>query len=179
MNNFCFLNLKIPLFKEGITVNDLPKTHIAIIDREKIINENIFQFFKSLNLKISLVETFYKTPGATGSIHTDVDGGDYTKLNWVFGGRESQMCWYKPKARVKKRISVTSANTRYLSFNALEVDEIERTPITGPVLVQVGIPHHIINVKESRYCVSFVFLNQNNQRLTMKESVNVFKDYIL
>jgi hypothetical protein len=97
MNNFYFLNLNIPLFKEGITVSDLPTKGIAVIDKEKIINEKIFSFFTSLNLKILFVETFYKTSNIPESIHTDVSGGDFTKLNWVIGGGESQMTWYSPK----------------------------------------------------------------------------------
>ena len=177
MNNFQFLNLNIPLFREGITVNDLPKNHIAVIDKDKLINEKIFHFFESLNLKISFVETFYKTPEASGSIHTDSVGGDYVKLNWIFGAGDSEMCWYRPKAGLEKKPLFTDTNTRYLSYSQDEVEEITRIKLKNPTLVQVGIPHNIVNVTEDRYCVSIIF--ENGKRPSMQESIEIFKDYII
>lgn len=179
MNNFYFLNLNIPLFKEGITVSDLPTKPVAVIDKEKIINEKIFDFFTSLNLKILFVETFYKTPNMPESIHTDVTGGDFTKLNWVIGGGESQMIWYRNKYNLNKKVFNTSAGTTSTRFTKLEVEEIERTPIIYPALVQVGIPHNVINVTENRYCISFIFLNQGGTRPTMQDSVKIFKNYVI
>ena len=179
MNNFYFLNLNIPLFKEGITVSDLPTKGIAVIDKEKIINEKIFDLFTSLNLKILFVETFYKTSNIPESIHTDVTGGDFTKLNWVIGGGKSQMIWYRPKSNLNKKVFVNSAGSIAIRFAESEVEEIERTPIIYPALVQVGIPHNVINVTENRYCISFVFHNQDNRRPTMQDSVKIFKNYVI
>jgi len=179
MNNFYFLNLDIPLFKEGITINDLPKTYLTVLDKEKIINEKIFDFFNSLNLKIKFVESFFKTPTAPQNIHIDAVGGDYTKLNWVFGGGESQMTWYKPKTNLTKEVSISPTGTRFLRFAESEVEETDRTSIMYPTLIQVGVPHDVINVTENRHCISFLFQNQDNKALTMQESVEIFKDYII
>ena len=179
MNNFYFLNLNIPLFREGITVSDLPTKPVAVIDKEKIINEKIFDFFTSLNLKILFVETFYKSSNIPGFIHSDVTGGDFTKLNWVIGGGESQMIWYRPKSNLNKKVSVNMAGSPSLRFAESEVEEIERTPIAYPAVVQVGIPHNVINVTENRYCISFIFLNQDNSRPTMQDSVKIFKNYLI
>jgi len=179
MNNFYFLNLNIPLFKEGITINDLPTNYLVVIDKEKIINEKIFDFFKSLNLKINFVESFFKSPDTPRTIHTDALGGDYTKLNWVFGGGESQMTWYKPKSNLNKKVSFSPTGTRFLRFAESEVEETDRTPIIYPTLIQVGVPHNVVNVTENRHCISFVFRHQDNRTLTMQESVEIFKDYII
>jgi len=47
MKNFYFLNLDIPLFKNGITVEDIPKESISTLDQEKYISEDIFKNFAS------------------------------------------------------------------------------------------------------------------------------------
>jgi hypothetical protein len=180
MKNFYFLNLDILLFKDGITVGDIPKNPITVLDQEKYLNEEILKFFDFLNLKLSLVETFFKTVGDGAIIHIDSIGGDYTKLNWVFGDADSKMVWYKPINKFQKTISKTTADTPYISYDVNEVTEIERTVVKNPTLVQVGIPHNIINVTENRMCVSIVFRDKDtNKRLTMNESLNRFNDYII
>lgn len=180
MNNFYFLNIDIPLFKEGITFQDIPKTSIAVIDKEKYLNEKMFMFFDSLDLKIFFVETFFKTLEHQGGIHIDGSGGDYAKLNWVFGGGDSKMCWYEPLDKTSKIKIKTSTGTSCISYSRDQVNEIERTVIKNPTLVQVGIPHNIIDVTEDRYCVSILYRNKNNDiRPTMLRSVQTFKNYIL
>lgn len=176
MDNFYFLNLDIPLFKEGVSYQDLPKDHISKIDHKKYFNKEIFNFFEKLNLEIVFVETFFKYPGNKGYIHTDALGGDYVKLNWVFGGGDSEMTWYSPKPGIKKTLSFTATKTPYLSYTENEVEEIARTQIKNPTLVQVGVPHNVVNVTEERFCVSVVF--KNNKRPNMSEAVEIFKEYI-
>jgi hypothetical protein len=179
MQNFFFLNLNISLFKVGISFKDLSKKSITILDQKQYINEEIFKFFDSLNLKLPLVETFFKKPGDTHNIHIDAMGGDYTKLNWVFGGGNSKMCWYEPFDKTFKPIFKTATGTSYVAYTRDQVKEIEKTVIRNPTLVQVGIPHHIIDVTEDRVCVSIVFKDKiTNQRLTIEQSRDRFKDFL-
>lgn len=181
MNNFCFLNINIPLFNESITFDDFPKTNISIIDHKKYLHNNIFELLDSLNLKVHHVETFFKTSGAHKESRIHIDGplGDYIKLNWVFRSGDSQMCWYSPKIKSNKPILKTKTGTPYILYNRYEVDEIEKTIIQNPTLVQVGIPHNIINITESRLCVSIILHDKDtDQRLTMKESISRFKNYL-
>lgn len=178
MNNFRFLNLDIPLFNVGISIDDFPKKHIAKIDKEKLIHPEIFKFFDSVGLKIFFVETFFKFRG-DGIIHTDALGGDYTKLNWVFGNGNAKMTWYKTKENLDKSALKSASNTSYLVYSPDEVEEIERTVIQNPTLVQVGIPHNVIDVTENRLCVSMVFQDKITlKRPTMAESLIRFKDYL-
>lgn len=180
MNNFYFLNLDIPLFKEGITFRDIPKTSIAMLDKEKYLNNKIFTFFDSLDLKIFFVETFFKTSEHCGGIHVDGNGGDYTKLNWVFGGGDSKMCWYEPIDKTPKPKVKTATGTSCISYSRDQVNEIEKTIIKNPTLIQVGVPHSVIDVTEDRYCVSILYQNKNNNmRPTMLRSIQTFKNYLL
>lgn len=179
MNNFKFLNIPTPLFAEGITLNDIPKTNISKISKEKFINKEIFDLLDQLDLKILFVETFCKKPGGQEAIHIDGSGGDYTKLNWVFGGGDSEMVWYKPIDLTPKKPALTDTNTLYYSYDRSEVEEIERTVIKNPTLVQVGVPHDIVNVTKGRLCVSVVIHHKTKlRRPTMQESIELLKKYI-
>jgi len=179
MQNFSFLNLDLPLFKGNISIDDIPKTSIAKLDQQKYLNEELLKFFDSLNLKIFLVETFYKNSTSTGGIHVDSVGGDYVKLNWVFGGGQSKMCWYRPKYNFKKEPIQTPTGTPFISYSNAEVEGIERTAINNQTLVQVGIPHNIVDVTEERFCVSIVIQSKTTgQRLTMEQARTIFEDYI-
>lgn len=177
--NYSFLNLNIPIFKEGLPIAALSKNSIAILDHDKYLNHNLLELFNKLNLKIVLVETFFKNRYHRSSIHTDVTGGDFTKLNWVFGCNSSEMCWYKPITDVNTDTDKTMIDTTYISYTRDQTIEIERTVIKNPTLVQVGIPHDISEVTEDRWCISIVFKDiTTDRRPTMAESRLIFKDFL-
>ena len=180
MNNFRFLNLDIPLFKEGITLDDIQKTFITVIDEEKYLNEKIFKFFDSLDLEIFFVETFFKQANNKNKIHIDGTGNDYTKLNWVFGGGQSKMKWYAPLDNTLRPLFKTATDTSYVAYTPEQVTEVESSIIRNPTLVQVGVPHNVVDITEDRLCISVLFRNKiNKNRLTMLESVQTFKKYII
>lgn len=180
MKNFCFLNLNIPLFKDGKSIDDIPKSHIFTLNREEFLNKELLSFFDSLNLKITFAETFFKGSGHRGHVHVDSLGGDYIKLNWIYGSGESQMCWYEILDKKDKPVNITSTKTQSIHYTLDEVKEIERTKIYNPTIVQVGIPHNIIDVTKDRLCISLIPKHKStNKRVTMAESLLIFKDYLI
>jgi hypothetical protein len=180
MKNFCFLNLNISLFKDEKSIDDIPKIHIFTLNHEEFLSKELLSFFNSLNLKIIFVVTFFKSADHRGGIHVDSLGGDYIKLNWIYGSGESQMCWYEILDKKDKPINITSTKTKSISYSFNEVKEIERTKIHNPTIVQVGIPHNIIDVTEDRLCVSLIPIHKfTNKRVTMEESLIIFKDYLI
>jgi hypothetical protein len=179
MKNFCFLNLNISLFKDEKSIDDIPKSMIHTLNHYEFLNKELLSFFDSLNLKITFAETFFKAAGHSGGIHVDSLGGDYIKLNWIYGSGESQMCWYEILDKKDKPVNTTSTNTKSIIYTFNEVKEIERTKVYNPTIVQVGIPHNIIDVTEDRLCVSLVPIHKFTfKRVTMAESLIIFKDYI-
>jgi hypothetical protein len=177
--NFAFLNLNIPLFKEGVSIEDISKQPIDRLNQKIHLNKDLLTFFDSLNLIVLLVETFFKRPGNTDHIHIDNSGGDYVKLNWVFGGGDSRMCWYKPIDSLNKTVLRTTIGTPYVSYLPDEVIEIESVVVSNPTLVQVGIPHDVQDVTEDRLCVSILFLNKKTgKRLTMADARELFQQYL-
>ena len=177
MTNCVDINLHLNPLKEGIDIKSYginSHTRFPISD----INPDLIELFESLDLKILLVEVFYTKPHRFTSIHTDARGGDYTKLNYIYGGNNSKMVWYKPKNDIEKSVSTTSIGTPYLEYKMSEVTKIEDKVVNFPSIIQAGIPHNIINQKEPRYCLSIVLIRNNDNRLTMKESIELFSNYI-
>jgi hypothetical protein len=176
---FCHkLNLISSPFVETFNPLNLPKTRHVKINHERILSEYIKNLFSFLNLEIRLVEVFYSTPFLNSRIHTDSLGGDYTKINWIFGGENSVMHWYNPKIE-KTSNGKTPINTDYISYEVNEVDHLYSERIVSPTLVQVGIPHNIENDYNHRWCVSLVYVDKHtNRRPTMEESIKIFKDHL-
>jgi hypothetical protein len=177
MYNCIDLNLNIHPFKEGIDVNSYGTTSHTKISLNEI-NNDLISLLATLNLTIGFAELFYTAPHVFTGIHTDYLGGDYIKLNYIFGGKDSFMYWWKPKPNIIKTPLKTPIDSFYVSYKQPEVDLIDKKSVKFPSIVQVGIPHNIQNFKEPRYCLSFVLRNQNDNRLTMAESIEIFKDYL-
>jgi hypothetical protein len=177
MTNCFHLNLQINPLREGLFVNSYGTTEHTKLTLNDI-NHDLISFLSTLNLTIGWAEIFYTRPWAFTGIHTDNYGGDYIKLNYIFGGRNSVMCWWKQKDNVSNAPSKTVVDSSYVAFKIQEVDLIDKQPVKFPSIVQVGIPHNIKNFEEPRYCLSLVLRKQDYTRLTMAESVELFKQYL-
>lgn len=181
MKNYSYLNLDIPLFKNGISEIDVPKLFMKALPIDDYINPELIKFLDTLNLQVTYVESFFKNRGHTGKgdVHVDCEGGNYVKLNWVFGAGESLMCWYEPKDNLQKSTCISPTKTSFLKYKEFEVNLIESAPIKNPTIVQVGIPHNVINVTENRLCISVVICTKGiKQRVSMQQALDIFKDYI-
>ena len=87
------------------------------------------------------------------------------------------MMWYKPKDNIVKSTTKTAINTRYISYASYEVEMIDKQSVKFPSIIQAGIPHNIINYSEPRWCLSIMLVKNTGERLTMKESINIFNEY--
>jgi hypothetical protein len=170
----CFnVNLHINPLKEGIDINSYGTKRRLKIPFDGVSND-LFNLMNSLNLKITDAEVFYVTPYIFNYIHTDSYGGDYVKLNFVYGGKGSYMNWYKQKPNIIKQID---NNLDYVSFNLSEVELIDSQQILCSSIVQAGIPHNVRTFGESRYCLSFVLCNLDDTRLTMNDAIERLATY--
>jgi hypothetical protein len=194
------LNFELPLFNTNLSpieyLKSLPiwanniKTNPGLAKHFKLnwqtqLSSQLNQFFLDHGQKITWCEVFYKEPNIVSKIHTDCGQiGDFSKINWVFGGEDSEMHWYT----VKDTIHVETRNqdpVRYpLGFYTilyqLEDVNLEYSEnIRGPVLIQVGTPHNITTGNQERWCLSIVFHDPNlNRRPTMLEAKEIFKQYL-
>jgi hypothetical protein len=177
MPNCVDINLHIDPLKEGLDIKSYGTTkHMEIPLND--INYNLISFLSTLNLTIAFAELFYTLPFSVTVIHLDAFGGDYTKLNYVYGGNNSFMNWYKQKNNILNSLSTTIINSPYISYTKHQVVLIDTQQVKFPSIVQVGIPHNIHNFEEPRYCLSLILRKHDNTRLTMAESIELFTEII-
>ena len=172
-------------FIESFDPLSLPKTRHTTLSHTECMSTDVIDIFEQLDLSISFVEVFYSKPFLNSNIHVDGAGGDYTKVNWIFGGVDSSMNWYRAKQShiitEKPRFPriVTSIGTNTTSYHESEVEYLFTEKITRPSLVQVGIPHNITNGEQDRWCISVNYRDRiTNKRPTMEESRLLFKKFI-
>lgn len=180
MNNYCnLLNLTIPPLS-GFDIYSTP-SHQVPVDL-KYLNPDMKNLLASIGIFVVYIDLFYRKPRHQGTIHVDNNGGDFTKINWVYGGRGSTMHFFElkdPESHRDKPILLTEANTEYKRYMFSEVEHKYQSTMPKPCLVQVGKPHLIINPLEDRYALCFVTVDKNGNRIPMKEAQQMLKEYII
>ena len=179
MNKYCnHLNLDFPLFKENVDVNQFKQVYHTRGDVAIHLHPALLDFLNSINLQVTHLEMFYSKPEFKQKIHIDNTGNECVKINYVFGGANSIMNWYTIKDNIVPTIKETRIGTKYISCAEDEVNLVHQSVVKFPSLIQVGVPHNIINSSEDRLCVSLM-LSRNKIHITMNEALTIFKPYII
>lgn len=179
MTNHCIpLNFNInPVTIDHCELKKKYQTSINLTD----LNPDLINLLKDRGINVSLSESFYSHPFKVQVIHTDYLGGDYVKINFIYGGHGSQMHWYKIKDPSRPMtIGTTSINTKYISWTRDMVDLVESNTLDCPSLVQTGCPHNVINKDEYRLCISLVLTDSvTSNRLTMSEAKFKLQEFLI
>lgn len=184
MNNYCYY-IKCPVepFKDPNYPLDILKTidyKHAIIDRFRYVNPELFYWYKSLGVKINIVEIFYRPADNKGDIHVDRGLGDKIKMNWIYGQDDSSMMnWYNHIQTDPSVSSITVVNTPYITFKEENCKLLHSQLVQSPSVCQTGVPHNVTNGSKPRLCVSFDLLELSTMSgITFSRSQEIFKDYI-
>lgn len=173
------LKLDIPPLVESYDITSVQDSHTSVsLDQ---IHPKMREWLDRMGINVIWAEIFYRKPGDHGGVHTDSTPGDFTKINWIYGGKSSRMFWYTvtdPKA-IDRKPNITPVDTNYTSFKMSEVKPVYSEELLGVYLLQVGAPHLVLNPREDRYCICFVLADKTGKRLTMLESYEILKDYIV
>jgi len=147
----------------------------------QLINVDLKKILKACNIYVGYIESFYSKPNYIQGIHCDNEGGDYVKLNYVYGGAGSLMNWYKIKPDViTRKVGFTrDIQTPYIPCRPSEVDLVESSIIGFPSLIQVGCPHNVTNANEYRLCIALVLWDPAIGRLTMDDACNRLSNFIV
>ena len=179
MNQYCnYLNF--PHINMDLSVYKKNKRNQIRVSRD-IMGVELNDILDKLNIGIQWIEVFYLGDNANHSIHCDGHELDNkAKLNYIIGGKDSIMSWYKPISEDKITKRTSSANTIYLGINTEDVIETYNTPMKeGFYLVNVGEFHNVWNKYEDRYCLSACLVDtEKNYRLNFNELQQRLKDYI-
>jgi len=147
----------------------------------KDLNPKFLTLLESKNLRFASAQVF-KTNffHPDWPIHVDADNGhgDFPKINWVYGNQECPMIWYKEKDPTQPKVEeIMAAGTGYYRIDPNGVEELDRTFVKTPTIIQAGVPHTVINDSgKARWCVSIVLM-KDDHLLTFDELVKEFKDY--
>ena len=199
MNNYCVpLDIDLKIFNSDLhpvdAVKSLPEwtdkrftspwgnKHIRV--PRDFINNTFIDFFKNRGIHLIGVEIFYTVPKGSNIVHSDVEPlSDVAKINWVYGGIDSKMEWYRPNSNYNpavKHNNLTKVNSPTLNFLKEEVDLVHVQYVESPSIVQVGCPHNMINGSTERFCISTIFANINTgKRITMSEATELFKEFLM
>jgi len=168
---FAHLNLNInPVIIDHVHLKNQYQYQTKIMLDQ--LNPELIDLLKNHGIKIPYAESFYSSPFLIQRIHTDEFGGDFVKINFIYGGHGSQMHWYKVKENADSNmVKKTSTNKNYIQWNPDMVDLVESDSIAHPSLVQVGCPHNITNKDEYRLCITVVLCDLvSHDRLTMSQA---------
>ena len=179
MNKYCNkLELPFPPLREGYDLFRKDANHYLISLND--MNHDIQNLLSEKGLSVPLIEVFYRKPRNISSIHTDNEGGDFVKINWVYYGSNSIMSWFsiKENSEINKTTMMTTAGTPYLRFTHNEVTLEHSVSMQGSYLVQVGVPHQVINPKEERYCLSFVLRKKDSSIISMQDALHLLAEFI-
>lgn len=148
---------------------------------ESEVDPGFTQWIWGLGLTVTLAQVFYSYPGYRQPIHVDnSDPCSAGKLNWIYGGSNSTMTWYRPIKTKPSAQSQTPLRTVYQYWAEHEVELALRARLTeGPHLVEVGQPHRVINMgPDDRWAVSVVLGRGRDRRLTLDQLAEVFRPWI-
>jgi hypothetical protein len=109
---------------------------------------NTMIFYKSANSRSPVAHIDGYNTAANGAI-----GNGAFAINWVIGGRNSDMVWYQQPVG-KTQVTYTKAGTAYLSWPVEKLTEIDRCQIQSPTLVRIDVPHTIEVQDEDRIGIS-------------------------
>jgi hypothetical protein len=146
------------------------------------INPDMKAFLESFGVGVLMVEIFYTPPFMSRGIHIDTaQGGDITKLNWIYCEGENIMNWYEPKPDAPRNIAETPVSTNFVSYKDSEVNLVHSEKMTtNNVIVQVGTPHNVRNLRYPRWALCFTICHlKDKSRITIAEAQEIFKDYLV
>lgn len=128
---------------------------------EEVLNNQAIYKFSNAGLGLREVQLFSTKPKDFTGIH--IDGHEISNLgalNFVIDGI-GYMKWYSSSNKNSFKLA-SEAKTNYMLFRKQDCVEIDSCKITNLTLVQICVPHNIVNDSDKyRYCFSIRF--QDNQ----------------
>lgn len=160
--------------------------------KTEIMGDEFVQLLASRGLYASHIALFHTPPRRLLPIHTDTYIiPHFAKLNFVYGAAGSRMFWYKLKPGYvivpqvtddqKKYRTPTGSNVAYVSIPGSECFPVASTAIGTPTLVDVGVPHSVLNnTDEHRWCISIPLRSlKDDHVLEFNEAREAFQDLVV
>ena len=163
------------VFNEFTNIHSFQLTRRTLLTPMLHLNLDVLKIIKDSGLRIGLAELFYSPPNMFSGIHRDNPADDISKINWVYHGTNSKMCWYETDP--DKPILGQGSST-YRAYSLEESKLICKTEIHSPSLIQAAIAHNVHNDTEPRWSVSLMLYNGAVQ-CPYNETIERLKNYII
>ena len=146
-----------------------------------LLDNNFHSWLDNLGCKVFFAEVFYTPPNSNMVWHIDTkEPSNFVKINFVWGAGNHLMQWGQLKSTNRVSSKVTLAGTQFLEFKDYELDIVESTSINTPTIVNIGVPHRIVNQDSNgRWCLSVNIHDQYGNRLTIDQASEIFSAYAL
>lgn len=178
MNFYKKLNIPVQVLREPF---DTAKHSVKRFEHFDVNNfsTEYLEWIRGLGLQLVHAEIFYSVANTPYVIHQDhFKRTDFPKINFVFGGKNSKMNWYRVKPEKLGNIPEPNIHNPYMTFTQDQVDLVYSQELEGSCLVQAGVPHNVTLDTESRWCISTVYLLDNKRLLTWAEANKLFEPFI-
>lgn len=176
MQNTYHARLKLPV---DFRVNTLTSTDR--ISQYTATHQDLENLLLAAGVGIREAQRFYTPPNGTLPPHADCDHlNNYTKLNYVFGGQDSQMIWYRLQNGCAAKKMLTSVGTKYLYAPAEDLVPVFSAHVGFPSLVNSGQFHSVLNGAEPRICYSFMltYAEHPDQNINWCDAVDRLQQYV-
>ena len=147
---------------------------------EAMFNDYFVNWLSNLGCQIFFTELFYTPPYRNLVWHIDSDKpSEFIKINFIWGSQKHYMQWGELISQKSLEVSKTVTNTKYIEFKDYEIRTLESTTINKPAIVNVGVPHRVVNLDNTgRWCLSAIIHN-NKGRIQFNDAVDLFNEYVL
>jgi hypothetical protein len=172
------LNIPVPFLKEYFNKKKYSTARHQLLDKAEISSDYL-TWIASLGLILDHAEVFFSIPQTYYTIHQDQHTRvDFPKINFIYGGSNSFMNWYKIKPGKTGTISQTKIDTPYVGYAPDDVKLLYSKEIKSPSLVQAGVPHNVTILGPPRWCVSTVYINSDRQIISWTDAEKIFQPYM-
>lgn len=164
MNMQYCINLATPVSpNQSIITRISPTITNRQVNRHFVISpadrdQEVVKWLDSLELSVKHTELFFTAANGGRPIHTDgpIPDNDLVKINWIYGGANSTMRWYRQREGTAPHIKETVIGTKVVAHDPSTVDLVYEAHVKRCALIQVGIPHSVYNPDEERWCISYL-----------------------
>jgi hypothetical protein len=151
--------------------------------KDPVFKPEFHAWLDSLGCYVANAEVFYIPAGEQLVWHLDMwPPQDHVKINFVWNAPNHTMQWGKCINPAKQiDIAWTPMNTHYVSFEPEEIELVEQTKVReeNPILVNVGVPHKVINRSDvARWCLCIV-PHYDKKRILFEDAVKIFSEYVV
>lgn len=161
------------------------------LPKEGTLNDDIFKVLEEKGCELAWIELMYTPPNVSRNWHIDPDENDsisnVCKINIIFCEEDNHYCQLGVTKNSDHDIKLDYTNVNgslqknfmYISFKDDEIDVIDSITIKNPILINVGVPHRVVNnTNSSRWCLCLV-LRKNGKRILFEEALDIFKEYLI